>query len=602
MKIFSRLLFVAGFVGFTLAGEWDCSSTSGVFDRSTECTMTDEVTVSGDLTVTGNETVYTKLLAATGKRHFKISSGTPTLKLKWLNMTAGSISSGDGGSILVDDIGSQVHISHCIFHKNHAQGSGGAIFAKGTASASVSLSLINTTFIENSVTQWTGGGVYLRFGTLNSDNAQFIRNSAKYVGGLAVSHFAPSRISNNVFTLNTAVKHSGGVYMFSDDANGPSTLNISRTAFNRNKVTAPGQSYEGGGGIYIQRNVVVFIRECSFIQNAVESLDNGQQVFTEKDGTFTPAITLIKTNFTNSDDTANNFFGYDGTSGGVDKYINPATCASSPCIVSPFVGTCTARTNTKGGVLCDVAVCPTGEFRDVQVTESLLPPPDPPSCSAWSVCTAGEFVSLNGTGTTNRVCTPCSSGDYSTTNNEDSCTPWTNCTVGQYIATNGTSTADRACISCSTGKYSMGANEGSCIDWTACVAGQKVFANGTTTTDNACVACSTGKFSTALNQNTCANWTICNVSSEVELSAGFSTADRVCVAAESPSPFGNSPSPLESPSPSGNSSSPVGRSPSPAENSLTTGTLNELSAAHQYQPQLYLCGVLLVSVWFGIKS
>ena len=112
MKVFSCVLFVAGFLEFALAGEWDCSSTSGVFDRSTECTMTNEVTVSGDLTVIGNETVYTKLLAAAGKRHFKISSGTPTLELKWLNMTAGFICSGNGGSIWIDDIGSQVHISH----------------------------------------------------------------------------------------------------------------------------------------------------------------------------------------------------------------------------------------------------------------------------------------------------------------------------------------------------------------------------------------------------------------------------------------------------------------------------------------------------------
>ena len=55
------------------ASEWDCASTSGTFERSTDCTMGDEVAVSGDLTVTGKETVYSTLTAASGKRHFKIT-------------------------------------------------------------------------------------------------------------------------------------------------------------------------------------------------------------------------------------------------------------------------------------------------------------------------------------------------------------------------------------------------------------------------------------------------------------------------------------------------------------------------------------------------
>ena len=44
------------------ASEWDCASTSGTFERSTDCTMGDEVAVSGDLTVTGKETVYSTLI------------------------------------------------------------------------------------------------------------------------------------------------------------------------------------------------------------------------------------------------------------------------------------------------------------------------------------------------------------------------------------------------------------------------------------------------------------------------------------------------------------------------------------------------------------
>ena len=39
-----------------LGEEWDCTIESGTFDRSTSCTMEDEVALGGDLTVTGNET------------------------------------------------------------------------------------------------------------------------------------------------------------------------------------------------------------------------------------------------------------------------------------------------------------------------------------------------------------------------------------------------------------------------------------------------------------------------------------------------------------------------------------------------------------------
>ena len=79
-----RLFLFASFVGVALAGEWNCAATSGVFELSTDCTMTDEVDVSGDLTVTGNETVYSTLTAASGKRHFKISSGAHRVSMSWL--------------------------------------------------------------------------------------------------------------------------------------------------------------------------------------------------------------------------------------------------------------------------------------------------------------------------------------------------------------------------------------------------------------------------------------------------------------------------------------------------------------------------------------
>jgi hypothetical protein len=218
------------------------------------------------------------------------------------------------------------------------------------------------------------------------------------------------------------------------------------------------------------------------------------------------------------------------------------------------------------------------------------------SCTAWSNCIAGQKIAANGTATTDRTCVACPSGQFATASNQNTCTNWTNCSAGYRISANGTNNTDRVCTPCGAGAYSADANEGSCIAWTNCVAGQKIAANGTATTDRTCEACPTGKFSTASNQNTCTNWTACNATTEVESSAGSATADRVCAAAGSPSPSGDSPSPSDA----AGSPSPSGDSPSPASNTSTTDVPNKLSTASSYRPQLYLCGVLMVSICFGL--
>ena len=117
--LLSLVVFVV-FHGVLPAGasEWDCASTSGTFERSTDCTMGDEVAVSGDLTVTGKETVYSTLTAASGKRHFKITSGAHRVSLSWLNMTGGNVGGHYGGSIEVQNVAAHLNISHCIFFNN----------------------------------------------------------------------------------------------------------------------------------------------------------------------------------------------------------------------------------------------------------------------------------------------------------------------------------------------------------------------------------------------------------------------------------------------------------------------------------------------------
>ena len=178
--LLSLVVFVV-FYGVLPAGasEWDCASTSGTFERSTDCTMGDEVAVSGDLTVTGKETVYSTLTAASGKRHFKITSGAHRVSLSWLNMTGGNVgSSNDGGSIYVYNVAAHLNISHCVFFNNRAGDDGGAIFASG-GPATVFISDFSS-FNQN-LADDNGGAVYL-------SKAKLVDHSSMYNMNLSLIH------------------------------------------------------------------------------------------------------------------------------------------------------------------------------------------------------------------------------------------------------------------------------------------------------------------------------------------------------------------------------------------------------------------------------
>jgi predicted outer membrane repeat protein len=473
--------------------EWNCVSTSGTYVKSADCApMAGEVIVDGDLSITGNENTYTTLVAANNNRHFKIDSGTPTLALRWLNMTGGSPTDEHGGSICIsDDIGGHLNITHCVFHKNSV-GSGyrsGAIYAKDV---NVLISLTNTKFIENSAGLF-GGAIYFAYGAFHSHNVQYIQNSAKEGGGLQLSWLKPSTIHNNLFFLNEAEVRGGGARIYGDSV-GSNTVNMTQTIFKRNKQTTGSDEEHGGGGLFIHYNVIISIRECTFLQNEADNSDSGHQIMTSEASVHgTPAITIVNTNFTNIDGTANNFYGYDHDASapkhGTDKCITPSNCGTNPCIISPFAGTCTARTNTNYGVLCglSVSVCPNGEFGNLpEVNESLLPPLVPPSCSAWTSCTAGNYVSTNGTATTDRVCTACGSQKYSTSTNQNSCMDWSNCSAGSYVSTPGSPSNNRVCTPCQSGKFTNASNLNECLNWTECESSQIIIVNGSNTGDRIC--------------------------------------------------------------------------------------------------------------------
>src|SRR6185369_13654646 len=68
------------------------------------------------------------------------------------------------------------------------------------------------------------------------------------------------------------------------------------------------------------------------------------------------------------------------------------------------------------------------------------------SCTAWTTCAAGKYVSTAGSSTTDRACTSCGANTFSSTTNASSCSPWKICTwATSGTVTPGSSTADAVC-------------------------------------------------------------------------------------------------------------------------------------------------------------
>jgi predicted outer membrane repeat protein len=228
-----RVLVLFCCVGVALAGEWNCADTSGTFDLSTDCTMTNEVAVSGDLTVTGQETVYSTLTAASKKRHFQIISAVHTLRLQWLNMTGGdpgdngeggsSGNSGDdryGGSIHVKDVAAHLNISHCVFFNNRASRGGAVHVGDGQPTL-----FFSSVLFESNSAIYRGGAVYLSKATFHGQWNTFKKNRADYGdGGAMVILDSTVSSTGSSYIKNTAIHRGGGISIEGNSVPAPSQM------------------------------------------------------------------------------------------------------------------------------------------------------------------------------------------------------------------------------------------------------------------------------------------------------------------------------------------------------------------------------------------
>ena len=212
--------------------------------------------------MTGKEGNYTTLTAASGKRHFKITSGAHTLALKWLNMTGGDVTSGlgCGGSIYIFRVAAHLNISRSVFFNNRAD-LGGAVYAAAVYAEDARPTLLfSSVLVKSNYATDKGGGVYLQKGTFNGESNTFKKNTAGMGGGAMCVFYSTVSIIDSSYIKNTASRRGGGIVMKGDPTS-PCQVNLTRVQLIENKQTQGGSTGgKGGGGLFLTLKSIVNIR------------------------------------------------------------------------------------------------------------------------------------------------------------------------------------------------------------------------------------------------------------------------------------------------------------------------------------------------------
>jgi hypothetical protein len=192
------------------AAEWGCSATSGTFTQSTDCSMTDQVSVAGDLSITGNENTYTTLTAATGKRHFLVYGVGKVLTLRYLKLIDGDSGTENGGTIYVNE--GTLYLNSSILYNNQGTYGGAIDNHEG------SIYLFDTVITENSASN-SGGGIFAWSATVRMTNCTVSYNTCTS-GKFMNEHWSSVVIKDSKFLSNQGgnlfyMKHGGSLKVIS---------------------------------------------------------------------------------------------------------------------------------------------------------------------------------------------------------------------------------------------------------------------------------------------------------------------------------------------------------------------------------------------------
>ncbi len=178
-----------------------------------------------------------------------------SLKIAELNLTNCTVSHNsahsDGGAI--DVISCNVYLSSTTLSNNRAH-RGGAIYAKSSATISITHSSKNVIIVNN--TAMSGGGIYLTTSAF-SVNGQIVilQNKAHDGGGIYAVLLSQIKLMEGGaanITTNSADRHGGGIYS--------TTSHIEITSANLTLEKNIALAF--GGGVYLQHNAQINFAEC----------------------------------------------------------------------------------------------------------------------------------------------------------------------------------------------------------------------------------------------------------------------------------------------------------------------------------------------------
>ena len=177
---------------------------------------------------------------------------------------------------------------------------GGGIYAEGTNNDDVVVNIYNS-YINNNEASY-GAGIYIYKAVGNIVNTTFKQNNCNSwgTGGAMGISSSDVTLKGCVISNNTAGYGGGGLIISSgapDDAS--SNVNISDTIIQYN-IVAYSISI-GGGGLLLENNINIIIRESSFISN-VAIYSSGYEIYAYGSQT----ISIINTHFNNPNN-QNNF-------------------------------------------------------------------------------------------------------------------------------------------------------------------------------------------------------------------------------------------------------------------------------------------------------
>ncbi len=216
--------------------------------------------------------IYVTIINGSASGSCVTLSGVSDVVLDGLTITGGSAD--QGGGIYAENVTGSSSIVNCLINGNSATNNGGGIYC-----STCELTIKDTTFDSNDVTENYGGGLYCSGSQVMLDSCTFSKNTAnKYGGGICGSSESDITLTDCTFIRNESVEgYGGGMYCSESD------FTLTNCTYTNNTV----EMY--GGGIYCVGSSLTLVN-CTLSRNKATEYYGG--------GIFSSDSTLGLTNCT----------------------------------------------------------------------------------------------------------------------------------------------------------------------------------------------------------------------------------------------------------------------------------------------------------------